>query len=96
MATKIKSLIDILSVLQVEVTTLCDSTGPDFALKVISMLEGCRHKHKQHKHGRMELTTQQHALKNHVKQVCSLSSNVLTSSRGRAVLSEARHGTCLG
>ncbi|CAE7380183.1 unnamed protein product, partial [Symbiodinium sp. CCMP2456] len=79
---KLDAIIDILSKIQVELTTLSDSAGPDFTQKVVSLLEQLHERHEQAKDQRMELGGQQHALMNHVKQACSMGSNTLSQLQG--------------
>ena len=64
---KPNAIIDILSKIQFELTTLNDAARHDFAHKV-EYLEQMFERHENHKDRAMELASQMHALMNHIKQ----------------------------
>ena len=67
MVRKPNAIIDILSKIQFELTTLNDAARHDFAHKV-EYLEQMFERHENHKDRAMELASQMHALMNHIKQ----------------------------
>ncbi|OLQ09451.1 hypothetical protein AK812_SmicGene6967 [Symbiodinium microadriaticum] len=75
---KLSALIDILRKLQVEVTTMNDATGHNRANKVVEYLEQLFECHDAQKDRSMELSSQLHAVMNHVKSACGLCNSNLS------------------
>ena len=73
--TRVNTVIDLQSKVQVELATLVDATGPDWTMRTTASLQEIGTSLAQATDSRMELASQLHAVMNHVKQACSLVTN---------------------